>query len=94
MIVQGKFQAKKMTKREKDGKVYRTLWIKDEYDNDLQVSFTADLLGLLKKDGVYNGYFDFTQYQKYTGYGVEDSIKLVAVDELKEGFKISDTWDI
>lgn len=94
MILQGKFQAKKLTKREKDGKVYRTLWIKDEYDNDLQVSITAELLGVLKKDGVFNGYFDFSQYQKFNGYGYEDSIKLVAVDELKEDWKIAGTWDI
>lgn len=96
MIVQGKFQAKKLTKKvTNDGKVYRKLWIKDEYDDDLQVSFTDDLLGKLKQDGVYNGYFDWGQYQKYQGYGVEDSVKLVEVDELKEtDWNVSGTWNI
>lgn len=96
MLLQGKFQAKKLTKKvSNDGKVYRKLWIKDEYDHDLQVSFTDDLLGKLKQDGVYNGYFDWDQYQKYQGYGVEDSVKLVAVDELKEtDWNVSGTWNI
>ena len=94
MILQGKFQAKKLTKREKDGNVYRTLWIKDEDDNDLQVSITAELLGVLKKDGVYNGYFEFRQYQRLNAYGLQDSVKLVAVDELKEDLKIVGTWEV
>lgn len=94
MLLTGIFQAKKLTKRVKDNKVYRTLWIKDEDDDDLQVSFTEDLLGQLKKDGVYKGIFDFSQYQKYEGYGVDDRIKLVAVEELKQEWKVSGSWEI
>ena len=94
MLLQGKFQAKKLTKRVKDNKVYRTLWIKDEFDADLQVSFTEDLLSQIKKDGVYMGVFDFSQYQKYQGYGVEDAIKLVGVQELKEEWTVSGAWEI
>lgn len=94
MLVRGKFQAKKLTKRVKNNQVYRTLWIKDESDDDLQVSFTEDLLPQLKKDGVYEGIFDFSQYQKYEGYGVEDKIKLVAVQELDEDWDVAGSWEI
>ena len=94
MLVRGKFQAIKLTKKEKDGKVYRTLWIKDESDDDLQVSFDVGILPMLRQNGVYEGLFSFKQYQKYNGYGVEDKIVLLDIVELKDEWNVSGEWSV
>ena len=95
MYVKGEFQAKKLTKDVRDGKVYRKLWVKDQYDEDYQLSFSEELLSKLKPNGVYVGVFDFQQRDKYQGYGVEDKIVLVDVIESDpKNWSVASTWNI
>lgn len=95
MYVKGEFQAKKLTKDVRDGKVYRKLWVKDQYDEDYQLSFSEELLPKLKPNGVYVGVFDFQQRDKYQGYGVEDRIILVDVIESDpKNWSVASTWNI
>jgi len=95
MYLKGEFQAKKLTKDVKDGKVYRKLWIKDQYDEDYQVSFSEELLSKLKPNGVYTGVFDFEQRDKYTGYGVDDKIVLVDVMDFDtKNWSVANIWNI
>ena len=94
MLVKGEFQAKKLTKTVKDGKVYRKLWVKDEYDEDYEISFDESLISKLKKDGVYVGTFDYEQRDRYQGYGKDDRMVLVDVEEKKGDWKVAGSWDI
>lgn len=94
MYLTGKFQARKLTKREKDGTVYRNLWITDESGDDYQISFDVSLLSVLKKDAFYEGIFEIRQFAKFQGYGVDNSLKLVDCRELEKGFEISGGWQV
>jgi len=95
MLVKGEFQAKKLTKRVgSNGAVYRKLWIVDEYDNALEVSIDDMVLPKLKRNGVYLGYFEYEQRNRYEGYGVDEKVTLFDVEEIKKDWNVSGTWDI